>query len=639
MSRGFNFDSVKELAKLFVDHDFLTKDEADTFVSDIPVYNEKESEPQAEVTDQLLGDSSTDVGTLLPDRPSFDLASYVDSFSESQLRAYQWVVSTLDKGKQIQAAVVGPAGTGKSYLINALIHCMRTRKLVVAKMAPSGVAAHLIGGTTIQNFFQLDIEYNSSLENGTAQVNRLRRTNVLVIDEFSMLDFYLFRTAEGLCRKFAPKGSSCHPWGGRHVILLGDPAQLPAVSMRDIFGMSLWSNFSVLLLREVKRAEDPTLASILSKIRVGSFDEEVHTTLMSHVQVECVDSIDLNKTVVICSTRDECSDINAKCLKRVQGQPVEYEAIDTDHNGHSLRTADKERLRRIRERLPDKLELKPGVRVILRRNVNIEGGWVNGTLAVVIALHKQCLVLQKMTCSSHRLPITRFKQKFEIPGAAYTIMRQQFPLQLAYAVTVHRVQGMTVQKAIIKLNHKFFETGQAYVALSRVRNLQDLVLWDYSPNAIFALQFYKDLLRWCDCVDAIRASPPTEQVPFPQRCDDTSEQPLKVDDSEELCDEERPITHLGTTSDTVGTKRKAPPPPTSSKRSKHSRGKNKIAPKTRKETPSEATMKSRLPTVAFLLSASNWMSNMLLSQVFPTLVTQCKPVVQNPRKAVAMMMS
>ena len=82
MSRGFNFDSVKELAKLFVDHDFLTKDEADTFVSDIPVYNEKESEPQAEVTDQLLGDSSTDVGTLLPDRPSFDLASYVEPYAK-----------------------------------------------------------------------------------------------------------------------------------------------------------------------------------------------------------------------------------------------------------------------------------------------------------------------------------------------------------------------------------------------------------------------------------------------------------------------------------------------------------------------------------------------------------------------------
>ena len=80
----------------------------------------------------------------------------------------------------------------------------------MAKLAPSGVAAHLIGGTTIHNF---DIDCNSSLESGTIQVNRLRKTNVLVIDEFSMLDFFLFRTAEGLCRKFAAKGNSSHPWG------------------------------------------------------------------------------------------------------------------------------------------------------------------------------------------------------------------------------------------------------------------------------------------------------------------------------------------------------------------------------------------------------------------------------------------
>ena len=74
------------------------------------------------------------------------------------------------------------------------------------KLAPSGVAAHLIGGTTLHNFFGLDIDCNSSLENGTIQVAKLRKTDVLVIDEFSMLDFFLFQTAEGLCRKFEKKG-------------------------------------------------------------------------------------------------------------------------------------------------------------------------------------------------------------------------------------------------------------------------------------------------------------------------------------------------------------------------------------------------------------------------------------------------
>ena len=96
--------------------------------------------------------------------------------------------------------------------------------LVVAMLAPSGVAAHLIEGVTIHRFFNLDIELNGNLQHGTAQTTTLRKTNVLVV-EFFMLDATLFRTMEGLCRRYARKGSSKHPWGGRHVILLGDPAR------------------------------------------------------------------------------------------------------------------------------------------------------------------------------------------------------------------------------------------------------------------------------------------------------------------------------------------------------------------------------------------------------------------------------
>ena len=137
-------------------------------------------------------------------------------------------------------------------------------------------------------------------------LGRLRKTDVLVIDEFSMLDYCLFRVAEGLCRKFAKKHVSRHPWGGRHVILLGDPAQLPAVSRRDIFGTRLWQNFTIIVLREVKRATDPQLTSILSKIRLGICEKEVLDVLQTCLQSCDIAAVDIDKTVVICSTVAEC---------------------------------------------------------------------------------------------------------------------------------------------------------------------------------------------------------------------------------------------------------------------------------------------------------------------------------------------
>ena len=109
------------------------------------------------------------------------------------------------------------------------------------------------------------------------QVSKLSKTDVLVIDEFSMLDYYVFQTAKGLCRRFAKHKVSSHPWGSRHVIMLGDMAQLPAVGRRDLFGTNLWRTFSVMVLSEVKRRQDPVMSSVLSKIRMGVRDSEVNS--------------------------------------------------------------------------------------------------------------------------------------------------------------------------------------------------------------------------------------------------------------------------------------------------------------------------------------------------------------------------
>ena len=465
MSKGFKYEELKTLVQLFVDHDFLSASEGDSFMADIPLGAQADEE-EAEVTDTLLTDPGSDYGTLLPSAKQ-SLQSYAATFTPSQQAAFQWLTDKLQSGDKLSAAIIGPAGTGKSYVLNAVVTYCRKNVLVVAKLAPSGIAAHLIEGVTIHCFFNLDIELNCNLEHGTAQTTALRKTDVLLVDEFSMLDATLFRTMEGLSRRYAKKGSSRHPWGGRHVILLGDPTQLPAVSNQDIFDTDLWKTFNILLLREVKRAKDPQLQFLLEKVRIGVYDEEAERILCSRCEKEDVAKIDLNATVIICSKREECKHFNTVYLEMLEGNGMHYEAIDTDHNGMPWRDTDKKRVQRVSDRLPDKLHLKVGARVVLRRNVNIEHGWVNGTIAQVVSLAQNCIVLCQVDRPKERLPLPRFKQLITISGASYHIVRRQFPVMPGYAVPVHHVQGMTVKKAVVLLNKSFFASGQAYVALSR----------------------------------------------------------------------------------------------------------------------------------------------------------------------------
>ena len=228
---------------MYVEHQFLDEDKADAFLTTLPTGTSNKEEVR-EVTDQLLDDQ--DGGSLLPPH-HVPLEKYTNKFTASQQRAFDWLKNSVEQNtSQILVALVGAAGCGKSFVMGAMVEYLRQCNLVVTKLAPSGVAASLIKGTTIYNFFEINIYGKSSLENGTVDASLVKKTDVLIIDELSMIDCSLFITIEHLCRRFSSKDNRYKPWGGRHVLLFGDPAQLPPVSNTDIFNTKIWLSFLVL---------------------------------------------------------------------------------------------------------------------------------------------------------------------------------------------------------------------------------------------------------------------------------------------------------------------------------------------------------------------------------------------------------
>ena len=203
-----------------------------------------------------------------------------------------------------------------------------------------------------------------------------------------MLDF-LFWTAKGLCRKFAKKQlisplgwQTCYPLGWPSPITCHwSPGHLWNTALAHFLGviserskMCNWSHPQQCSAKSengylwYRNASSPTKSS----------------ATMQHwwysARQDC------------CHLFHMCRVFNKQCLERIQGNPMSYKAIDTDHNGHPLREADNRHLQRCREKLPDCLTIKIGARVILRRNINISSGWVNGTLAVVTSMHSNCIV-------------------------------------------------------------------------------------------------------------------------------------------------------------------------------------------------------------------------------------------------------
>ncbi|CAG5135099.1 unnamed protein product [Candidula unifasciata] len=406
-----------------------------------------------------------------------------------QLTAEQTrVLEVIMRGKNV--FFTGSAGTGKSFLLKKILGSLPPNHTFAT--ASTGVAACHIGGTTLHSFAGIGsgkapLAQCVELASRQKVAQQWRACKHLVIDEISMVDGDLFDKLETVARIIR---KSDQPFGGIQLILCGDFLQLPPVvgpgeKRRFCFQSEAW-NKSIevtMQLTDVKRQSDKRFIDILQHIRKGSCPEHVSAVLQETTS-KCIQRDGVLATK-LCTHKVDVEAINTSKLREINGDSRMFASSDTDEAyAKMLNTLCP---------VPQYLDLKIGAQVMLCKNLDVQRGLVNGARGVVIGYEADYPVI-KFACKVTEV-IKSVRWVFKI-GGGNTIVRKQIPLKLAWALSIHKSQGMTLDCVEISLA-RVFESGQAYVALSRAKSLEGLRVVDFNRSCVRAdasvLKFYDQL--------------------------------------------------------------------------------------------------------------------------------------------------
>ena len=470
------------------------------------------------------------------------LSERIDMLNEDQRRIFELVADHLKHQsrhehndckcrdiKPLHMFVSGVGGTGKSFLIETIRSLVKeiwkdcaSDDTTCAVAAPTGLAAYNVGGVTVHRLFQLPIEHEGRtagywpLSKAAQKVMRtnLRSLKLIIIDEVSMLSnlnlAYIHLRLEELFG-----GAGDEYFGSMNMLFVGDILQLPPVTgspvfsklcnkliasrMGSITSVNIWKEtivYDELTINE-RQKKDRLFVDILDQVRRGCPTPE---------SLECLKNRVINSTIVekyteltkggsspIClfPTRKACKEFNSQMISALDNELhkiVCIDEIDETSSSHKWSKKAQKQLEKLNNDsnmtagIEAELILAVGARVMLRRNIDTKQGLVNGAIGTVTFISSQKLIV-KFDHMDEPCPIEMVRSKFLLQKSFF-IYRKQFPVTVAYAVTIHKCQGLSLDCAIVDLSNNVFCAGMAYVAISRVRTLEGLHLSAFDPKSI-----------------------------------------------------------------------------------------------------------------------------------------------------------
>ena len=431
--------------------------------------------------------------------------------NQDQDEMYNKFLSHIQHGDNI--FLTGPGGVGKSYYIKKFKN--EHQNIPIYITSTTGVSAFNLGlgSRTIHSFSGIGaLKRNDTLNSvmkrvvKTQKQEQIKECKILVIDEISMLGkFYI----EMIDNVFKTVRSCPKPFGGIQVIFTGDFLQLPPVDDEFCFHSHVWKqlNLKTIYLTKMYRVNDPVYTSILERVRTAKHTPDDNRELYKRFHAYQAWEEDIEKQ----QNGKEPGVEDIKDTKHLTIQPTFLYSKKVNVHGKNMEELEKnpnELLVFIPTIAPGKknvkvyvnedddrkLFLKVGAQVMLNVNLDVENGLVNGSRGVVTGYENSLLYVKFMDGRVHCFD--RHEYVYEEDGVVlYKVL--QYPFILAYALSIHKIQGCTLDCAIIDIGYSVFEASMSYVALSRVKNLEGLYLKSFQPHKIFchqdALEFYEKL--------------------------------------------------------------------------------------------------------------------------------------------------